>query len=302
MRRRKVHPASLTLLLLAPFLLGGCYGSALLREPVTVEETARDLEAVRQEQAALEKRLAALEARAAEQAELLRTIKAEASSRSEDLDQRLLAIDSKLHDALGPHAGFATNPPLWSANPSARSAVSPDSSRFPAGPGGSNESPAETNAAGSLPASAAGGKAASPGDSASAAQSPPPGDTENESKRVYDQAYLDLTRGNYSLAVLGFREFIRRSPASDLADNAQYWIGESFYMQRDFNQAIAEFLKVEELYPRGDRVPASLLKIGYSFLTLGDKGSARRYLNRVAEQFPNSEEAGLAKGKLRSIG
>ncbi len=124
--------------------------------------------------------------------------------------------------------------------------------------------------------------------------------SESDAKRLYDQAYKDLTRGNYSLALLGFREYLRRSPASDLADNAQYWTGECYYAQRDYDPAIQEFLKVQKDYPQGDKVPAALLKTGFSFLQMEDRASARRYLNQVVEQFPNSEEAVSARNKLRS--
>ena len=91
-------------------------------------------------------------------------------------------------------------------------------------------------------------------------------------------------------------------PDSDLADNAQYWIGESFYAQRDFDRAIQEFLQAVDGYPGGDKHPAALLKIGYSFLQTGDRDSARSYLKRLVEEFPNSDEAELARNKIRSAG
>lgn len=258
-----------------PLILSGCYGAKMVRQPITVEETAQDLEAVRQQQVALERRLEEMEKRSAEQAELLRGMKAETSSRWEDLDGRLMAIDAKLRDALGSRGGYASPPSNWSANPSGR--ARPDTTGS-----GSALDPSAGSPIGGSPA--------------------PPLDEEAEIKRVYDQAYLDLSRGNYSLAVLGFREFLRRSPSSELGDNAQYWIGECFYAQRDFTTAVQEFTKVEEQYPTGDKLPAALLKIGYSYLQLEDRASARRYLNQVMEQFPNSDEANLAKNKLRSAG
>jgi tol-pal system protein YbgF len=295
MRRMKWVPV----LLLLGWSLAGCYGAKVLRQPVTVEESARDLEAVRQQQAAVEARLAELEKRSSEQAELLRGLRAETSTRSGELESRLATIDSRLRDALSQREGYGRpSPSFWNATPGA--------TRTPDGDGGVAPAPA-TGAADSGGASVSPGKVEGnsgvrPGDGviadSVAAQGAPP--SEADTKRLYDQAYKDLTRGNYSLALIGFRDFLQRSPASDLADNAQYWIGECFYAQRDYSPAVTEFLKVEEAYPRGDKVPAALLKIGFSFLQLEDRASARRYLNQVVEQYPNSEEAVSARNKLHS--
>jgi tol-pal system protein YbgF len=123
----------------------------------------------------------------------------------------------------------------------------------------------------------------------------------SEIKRIYDDAYLDLNRGNYSLALMGFQSFLRRAPQSELADNAQYWIGECYYAQRDFARAIDEFRLVERNHPDGEKVPSALLKIAYSHLQLEDRGSARDVLNDLIARYPRSEEAAQAKSKLQSI-
>jgi tol-pal system protein YbgF len=301
MRRKTLIP----FLWLLPWLLGGCYGAKVLRQPVTVEESARDLEAVRQQQAAVEARLGELEKRAAEQSELLRGLRAETTTRYGDLETRLAAIDSRLRDAPGPREGLGRpGASFWNAAPGApRSGETgggmipvPNPATGDSGSGGTSEGQAgDSSALASIGASVPGADAAGGG-------TPAPGGeiSESDAKRLYDQAYKDLTRGNYSLALLGFREYLRRSPASDLADNAQYWVGECFYAQRDYDPAVQEFLKVQKDYPQGDKVPAALLKTGFSFLQMEDRASARRYLNQVVEQFPNSEEAVSARNKLRS--
>jgi tol-pal system protein YbgF len=122
-----------------------------------------------------------------------------------------------------------------------------------------------------------------------------------QSKAIYDAAYLDLNRGNYSLALIGFRDFLSKDPESELADNAQYWIGECYYAQRDFNTAISEFSKVEETYPKGDKVPAAMLKIAYSHLQLDDRAGARATLRDLIHRFPKSDEATQARSKLPSL-
>jgi len=115
---------------------------------------------------------------------------------------------------------------------------------------------------------------------------------------VYNAAYLDLSKGYYHLALQGFQRFIEKFPQSDLADNAQYWIGEVYYAQKDNQKAIEEFKKVIENFPKGDKVAAALLKIGFCYFNLGDQATGKKYLRIVIERFPNSEEARLAKSRL----
>ena len=120
-------------------------------------------------------------------------------------------------------------------------------------------------------------------------------------QKLYDSAYLDITRGNNELARMGFTEYLNRFPESALADNAQYWIGETYYASEDFGRAIQEFNKVISNYSRGDKLAASLLKIGFSYLKLGDSTNAKKYLNQVIRQFPYSEEAKLAQNRISSL-
>ncbi|MBD3161829.1 MAG: tol-pal system protein YbgF [Candidatus Eisenbacteria bacterium] len=122
-----------------------------------------------------------------------------------------------------------------------------------------------------------------------------------ERKAIYDNAYLDLNRGNYRLALLGFREYLQKSPDSDLSDNAQYWIGECSYAQQEYRTAIEEFREVERRFPRGDKVPAALLKIAYSYLQLGDREAARDTLRDLMNRYPTTEEAEQARQKIRTL-
>jgi TolA-binding protein len=87
----------------------------------------------------------------------------------------------------------------------------------------------------------------------------------------------------------------------ELSDNAQYWIGECYYGLGDLDKAVLEYLKVRDLYPDGDKVAAATLKTGYAFLRKGDSATARRYFETVLREFPNSDEATLARDKLDSI-
>ena len=118
-------------------------------------------------------------------------------------------------------------------------------------------------------------------------------------KQLYDTAYLDITRGNYQLAIAGFREFLRLYPGSSLADNSQYWIGEAFYAQKSYAEALAEFDKVIEIYPGQDKAAAAYYKSGLCRRELGDRPGSLKKWQELIQRFPNSPEAKLAQDRIR---
>ena len=81
---------------------------------------------------------------------------------------------------------------------------------------------------------------------------------------TYQAAYRDYQRGNFDLAIDGFRDFLRENSKSELADNAAYWIGESLFSQKKYREAIQQFDSVVNNYPKSDKVPGALLKKGYA--------------------------------------
>lgn len=117
-------------------------------------------------------------------------------------------------------------------------------------------------------------------------------------KEIYNMAYIDLSKSNYQLAIAGFQEYLNRFPQSELADNAQYWIGECYYAQQNYPVAIEQFNKVRTNFANSDKTAAAILKIGYCYFNLGDSATGNKYLTSVIEKFPNSEEARLAKSRL----
>lgn len=135
-------------------------------------------------------------------------------------------------------------------------------------------------------------------------------------EQAYQAAYLDFSKGNYPLAIAGFREFVRRYPDSQLADQAQYWVGESLFSQarasqasgqadkatRELEQAVQEFRRLALNYPRGDRVPTALYKEALALLELKQPRLAQARLQYLIENFPQSEEAPLAKERLSTLG
>jgi tol-pal system protein YbgF len=86
-----------------------------------------------------------------------------------------------------------------------------------------------------------------------------------------------------------------------MADNAQYWKGESLYGLKQFPEAILEFQKVVKNFPRSDKVPASVLKQGYCFFESKEYVDAKAFLQKVVSQYPSSEEASKAREKIQQI-
>ncbi len=120
-------------------------------------------------------------------------------------------------------------------------------------------------------------------------------------RRDYEEALKLLDRKDYKSSIARFREFLKKYPNSAYANNAQYWIGEAYYALREFDQAILEFDTVRRKYPKGDKVPAALLKMGFAFAELGDKVDARLILQELADRYPQTEEATKAKQKLKTL-
>lgn len=121
-------------------------------------------------------------------------------------------------------------------------------------------------------------------------------------RQLYQTAYNDYLRGSYEIAVRGFEQYLDAFPETDLADNAVYWIGESYYRQGRFRDAIAQFDEVLDRYPRSDKAASAILKKGYSHLQLGENAPGVVQLQRVVREHPNSDEADLARQRLRELG
>jgi len=115
---------------------------------------------------------------------------------------------------------------------------------------------------------------------------------------MYQAAYSDVAAGRYNLAREAFQEYLKNYPDTEVADNAQYWIGECYYATGDFSGAIPEFEKVVKNYPKGDKVAPALLKIGSSYSRLKNTQEANRYYKMIVQKYPKSHEAGEARERL----
>lgn len=121
------------------------------------------------------------------------------------------------------------------------------------------------------------------------------------STALYDQAYGDYTRGRYEIARQGFQEYLKAYPTSDLSDDARYWIGETYFNQKDYPAAINEFARVTTDYPASEKMPASLYKLGRCYELAGNQPKATQHYQDLIAKFPNSQEAKLAQEALRTL-
>jgi len=116
----------------------------------------------------------------------------------------------------------------------------------------------------------------------------------------YRAAVERVKAGDHAAGVAALRTFLARYPRHDFADNAQYWIGEAYYAQRDYPSALAEFRAVADTYPLGNKVPDALLKVGYCLQALGEKQKARAALEQLVTRYPKTEPAATAAKRLES--
>jgi tol-pal system protein YbgF len=118
---------------------------------------------------------------------------------------------------------------------------------------------------------------------------------------LYKDAYETLHKGDLEGARRKFEAFLKQYPNTELSDNAQFWIGETYYLKKDYERAILEYEKAIVKYPEGDKIPSALFKQALAFFELGDKTNARNLLRRVIEKYPRSEQADMAKKKLETM-
>ena len=98
------------------------------------------------------------------------------------------------------------------------------------------------------------------------------------------------------------QEFLSAEPGSVLVPNALYWIGESYYVEKNYPQAVLSFKEVTRRYPKHHKSAAALLKIGMSYAMMGEKDNASLYLRALLQDFPKSEPAPEARKKLAELG
>jgi tol-pal system protein YbgF len=123
---------------------------------------------------------------------------------------------------------------------------------------------------------------------------------ENE-KNAYTSAYLALKSGRYDEASQAFKTLLLKYPEGEYADQALYWLGESYFAQKKMKKAIKAFKGVANNYPNSAKHSAALLKLASAYQTSGHKGDTKAVLQRLIKQHPESNAAGQARSRLKII-
>jgi tol-pal system protein YbgF len=118
---------------------------------------------------------------------------------------------------------------------------------------------------------------------------------------LYKNAKQTYERKEFPAAREKFRAFLAVYPKGELSDNAQFWIGECYYSEKDYEKAIIAYDDVIKKFPKGDKVSSALLKQALCWLELGDKTFAQSLLKQVIREYPRTQQAQIAKEKLKGI-
>jgi tol-pal system protein YbgF len=118
---------------------------------------------------------------------------------------------------------------------------------------------------------------------------------------AYGRAFDALKQGSYPAAISGFSGFLRDHPQHELADNAQYWLGQAYYVTRDYPNAVTAFNRVVAQWPDSSKASDALLKVGFSQLELKRNAEARRTLEDVRSRYPGTDSARAAAERLQRL-
>jgi tol-pal system protein YbgF len=138
------------------------------------------------------------------------------------------------------------------------------------------------------------GPVSSPGNLANVTGTPDP-------EELYNGAYSKLAQGDFKGSREEFKKFLELFPQTEYSDNAQFWIGESYYREKKYEEAILGFEEVIKKYPQGNKLPDALLKQAFAFIALNDANSAKLLLQKIIERYPSSEQAEIALTKLKGL-
>jgi tol-pal system protein YbgF len=158
---------------------------------------------------------------------------------------------------------------------------------------------AAAGGAGAATGAAAGAAAAGAAAGSGGADSGGAGSSEEQT--VYAQSFDALKAGSYSVAITGFKDFLKSYPSSPLAENAQYWLGEAYYVTHDLDSAATSFRTVTQKWPNSRKTPDALLKLGYTQIDQKKVSEGKATLNDVAQKYPGTDAARLANERLQRL-
>jgi tol-pal system protein YbgF len=118
----------------------------------------------------------------------------------------------------------------------------------------------------------------------------------------YDAAQRDLALGHYDLAEVGFLQFLEDNPQSDLADDARYGLGETYFARQQYADAIEQFQRVIDFNPQGSKAPAAMLKVGLCYQKDQKAEQARKIWQELIAKYPRAEESRVAQQRIDELG
>lgn len=124
---------------------------------------------------------------------------------------------------------------------------------------------------------------------------------DNGEQAQYSRAMDALKARNYAAATEGFRSLAATYPEGELADNTQYWLGESYYVTQEYDHAAAAFQRVLSGWPNSRKAPDAMLKLGYTQIEQKKLGAGRVTLQQVVDKFPGTDAAKFATDRLAKL-
>jgi tol-pal system protein YbgF len=274
--KRKTLPTSLVLGL----ALAGGAGAGQKKEDVLLGELRQiqaQLERLESSQAALKAAVDALTAGAAEQQDSLRKTFADSKIAIDRVQQDMSILSERIDETNSRLGGLRED--LLTLRQSREALVVPEAAPAPGEAGSTAQTP---------PVEA----------------SPPPAPAVPAGPSVidiYNEARNDYTQGRYPLAISGFKDVLELDKKGDLADNAHYWMGESYLAQRQHDLAIGEFDKIIRDYPQSNKRPDAYLKKAMTLEDMGRRSEANVMYELVIEQFPKTPQERDARRKLEDL-
>jgi tol-pal system protein YbgF len=250
-------------------VLPGCYANRFKRMDLELAALGERADSLQAEQARTRAELAEVRAQVAAHEQTMRSLRAGTQTRSEELIGRIEQLESRLEDQrqqLDDLSGRVHT--RGSLLDSVLTPVTkPPAGKTPAG------KPVSAN----------------------------PSSVKVDPTAAYDQAVLDFTQGRFPLALEEFRAFVAANGTTDLADNAQYGVGESFYAIGQYDSASVAYRDVVEKWPEGDKVPAALYKLGISYQKTNRSPEARTTFRTLIDKYPRTGEARLGEERLKEM-
>ncbi len=210
----------------------------------------------------------------------------EIKSRLGKLNQQIVDLQSSVQSIDAKISGSQALPAPSSTSPTPQGSASNSNNGFP--------TTTQPYSQGSVSPGAQGPGGGSPGLNASGPA--PSADT------LYSNGLRDITSGKYDLARSEFQDYLRYYPNTDLASNAQFYLGEIAYSQKNYDLAVAEYDKVLTQYPRSFKTAPARLKKALANIELGQKATGVRELREVTKKYPGTEEDKRARAKLKEMG